>query len=108
MHDTPPRESEEPKDTYADFLTRAVSLEATALIDDLTKQTSAWERERKRGDNQTAPKRGPYQRGEKTLANLRDGLGRFVGHLLRATADPDRTGKVFRSLKKDIRWSCLV
>src|SRR5258708_17024660 len=72
------------------------------------KQASAWERERKRGDNQRASVRGSYKRGQKGLANLREGLGRFVGHLLRAKADPHKTGKVFRSLKKDKRLRSLV
>jgi hypothetical protein len=101
MNDGLPLTAEELKDTYADFPTRAASTEANSLIDDLTRQAVAWEAERKRGNNQRASVRGPYKRGKKGLTNLRDGISRFVGNLIRAEADPQRTGKVFRSLKKD-------
>jgi hypothetical protein len=101
MIDGLPVALEELQDTYADFLTRTVSPESNSLVDELTRQAVAWEAERKRGANQRASVRGPYKRGEKGLASLRDGIGRFIGNLLRAEADPHRTDKVFRSLKKD-------
>src|ERR1700682_4988755 len=101
MNDGLPLPTEELQDTFADFLTRAVSPEANSLVDDLTRKPVAWEAERKRADNQRASVRGSYKRGEKGLKNLRDGLGRFTGNLLQAEADPRRTGKVFRSRKKD-------
>ena len=101
MDDGLPLPTEALQDTFADFLTRAVSPEANSLVDDLTRHAVAWEADRKRSDNQRASMRGPYKRGEKGLKNLREGIGRFVGNLLRAKADPRRTGKVFRSLKKD-------
>jgi len=89
------------QDTYADFLTRTLSPEAEALVNDLTAQATAWEVERKLSHSGRATERGPYKRGEKGLASLRDGLARFLGHLLLSKADPERSGKVFRSLKKD-------
>jgi hypothetical protein len=101
MNDGLPFAAEELRDTYADFLTRAVSSEANSLVDDLTQQAAAWEADRKRGDNQRASIRGSYKRGAKGLASLQSGLGRFIGNLLHAEGDPQRTGKVFRSLKKD-------
>jgi hypothetical protein len=108
MNDGIPLDAEELRDTYADFLTRAVSSEANSLVDDLTQQAVAWEAERKRGDNQRASVRGSYKRGEKRLASLQNGLGRFIGNLLHAEGDPQRTGKVFRSLKKDTFTSAPV
>ncbi|WP_234713323.1 hypothetical protein [Rhodopseudomonas palustris] len=89
------------EDTYADFRTRAVSSEAITLIRDIVDQAVVWEQERKQEDGQQASVRGAYKRGAAGLKSLRGALARFVGHLLIAKADPTKTGKVYRSLKKD-------
>jgi hypothetical protein len=97
-----PPEIEQLQDTYADFMVRVVSPEAAALIADLAVRISASEDQRKLSskgaENRT---RGRYKRGPKGAESLRNALGRFVGHLLMARAATDRTGKVFRSRKKD-------
>lgn len=90
------------QDTHADFMARAVSPEAVALITDLTERISALEHAQKiRSVAGKALTRGRYRKGPKGIESLLDALGRFVGHLLMAKAQPHRTDKVFRSLKKD-------
>lgn len=97
-----PSEIEKPQDTYADFMVRVVSPEATALIADLTMRISALEHAQKLDSVRSeVPRRGRYRKGPKGVESLRNALGRLVGHLLMAKADAHRTGNVFRSLKKD-------
>lgn len=101
------QEIEKPQDTYADFVVRVVSPQVKARIADLTERVSMWESQQKRESvGGLVLTRGCYKRGSKMTESLRDALGRFVGLLRIAKAYPNRTGKVFRSLKKErLHWS---
>jgi hypothetical protein len=80
-----------PTDDYLSLLSRATSEAARTLLSRVYTDVTTWEAKSGKRNN---------TRGPKTAGPFLETLERFVGDLLRAHADPECTGTLFRSLSK--------